>query len=108
MQRDFTVLQKVALFPELSTADAFAAARIDQVSSCGLRKTVINNSFRCSHPRREAQAKIPESLLQALIHLGVSLPSLTGWVCPDQGIGESARMQHGTASARASDQIQRV
>ena len=106
IQGDFPVLQQVTPFPELGTADAFAAVGIDQIRCCGLRKTVSNDCGRFGNPGLEMQAQDLQSLLKALVHLGISLPALTGWIGPDQGIGESAGMQHGATSARAPYQIQ--
>jgi hypothetical protein len=105
-QGDLTVLQEVAPLPKLGTANAFMPQRIHEIRRSGAGEAVLASSEGRIIPLRKLKAKSGESRGDPGVNPAIRFTPLTGWMRPDQGVGQAATMQNSASSTRASDHFQ--
>ena len=103
-QWDFPMLKQVTVLPELGTADPFAALLIHEVGLGGAGKAVDFASVLRMCTGAQADSELLESTLDAAVQGCVSLFALVWGLGPDQGVGESASVQHSSTATWTSNQ----
>ena len=100
------MLEKMAVLPELGTANAFGSLPIDKVGRSGTGEAVHGAGLCRSDAGIETDAELCEACGQPLVHLQISLPLLSRCFRPHQCVGQTTGMEHGTATTGAAQKIQ--
>ena len=100
------MLQKIAMLPELGTANAFGSLPINKVGRRGTGEAVHGAGLCSGDAWIEADAQLCEACGEPVVHLPVSLPLLSRCFRPYQCVGQPTGVEHSTATTGAAKQIQ--
>ena len=96
------MLQKMAVLPELCTANAFGSVSIDKVGRCGAGEAVHGAGLCRGIARIETDSKLCEACGEPVVDLPVSLSLLSRCFRPHQCVGQTTGVEHSTATTGAA------
>jgi hypothetical protein len=91
-QGDFSVLQEVPPLPKLRTANAFMPQRIHEIRRGGAGEAVLASSEGRIISWMKLKAESRYSRGDPGIHPAIRFASVSGWMRPDQGVGQATAM----------------